>query len=240
MKSIFLYICFGLYIIYSLRFKFRLNSIKRKDSEKEARNYTFKTASNWAKNIVKGAGVRVKVTGNENIPKGNCLFVSNHQGNFDPFIMLAYINKPFGFIAKAELMRIPIISMWMKEIHCVFMDRKDIRKSLNAINEGISNLKKGYSMMVFPEGTISKCEKMLEFKKGSFKLALKSGAPIVPVSIDGSFKIFKNNKIRSIVPSDVRLVIDKPIYVDKLDKDQKKNLAHTVQSIIKSNLNRYN
>ncbi|MHC6180085.1 lysophospholipid acyltransferase family protein [Clostridium sp. JNZ X4-2] len=238
MRTVFLYLYFVFYMIYTLYLKFKFKAIDKNFTRKEADELISKLVSKWAKNILDKIGIEVNVTGNKNLTDKNYLFVSNHQGNFDPFIMLAYIHKPIGFIAKKELLKIPIIRGCMKEIHCVFMDRKSIRQSVRAIDKGIDNLKKGYSMVVFPEGTISRGHKMLEFKRGSFKLAIKSGVSIVPVAIDGSYKIFEDNNGKKLVPAQVKLVIDKPIDVKLLSTNQKKNLPLMIKLIIEKNLDK--
>src|SRR5699024_1808110 len=99
---------------------------------------------------------------------------------------MGYLGVPHGFIAKVELTKFPIVSQWMKEMKCIFMDRSDRRQSLQSIKEGINILKNGHSMVIFPEGTRSKSDAMGEFKAGSMTLATKSGVPIVPITISGS------------------------------------------------------
>ncbi|KAA8667364.1 lysophospholipid acyltransferase family protein [Clostridium sp. HV4-5-A1G] len=238
MRTVFLYLYFTFYVFYTFYLEVRIKSVYKNFPRKEADERISKIVSRWAKNILDRIGVKVDVIGNEKLTERNYLFVSNHQGNFDPFIILAYIHKPMGFIAKNELLKIPIIREGMKKIHCVFMNRKNIRESAKAIDEGIDNLKKGYSMVIFPEGTISKCHEMLEFKRGSFKLAIRSGIPIVPVAIDGSHKIFEDNRGKKFVPARVRMIIDKPIDVKFLSANQKRNLPLMVKSIIGENLDR--
>ena len=157
------------------------------------------------------SGARITVTGEEYLKEGETyLFVSNHQSNFDIPLLLSAIRCPKGFIAKKELGNIPILTFWMKKIHCVFMDRDNIRKSAEAIVKGIQILKAGHSMVIFPEGTRSKGGPVKEFKAGSFKLALKSKVKIIPVTIDGSYKLLDANggKIKA---ADVAVTLHEPI-----------------------------
>ncbi|OFI01572.1 1-acyl-sn-glycerol-3-phosphate acyltransferase [Clostridium acetireducens DSM 10703] len=234
MKTYLLYLYFIIYMILTAFKALKLKYIKKHGSKEEAEKYTHEYVKAWSRFIIKTVGIKVNTKGLENIPKRNCLFVANHQGIFDIPVMLYVIDTPMGFIAKKELLKIKIISSWMKEIHCVFMDRSNIRESIKSINEGIKNLKEGYSMAIFPEGTRSKGPKLGEFKKGSMKLAIKSGVPIVPVSIDGTYKIREgnNNKIKS---AEVNIIINEPVYVENLTKEEKGNLAEIVkQKIAKS------
>jgi len=153
-----------------------------------------RVAHRWALGNAKRSGGRFHIEGLENIPQNQAVvFISNHQSNFDIAALLAYLPVSHGYIAKIELLKIPILSGWMKHMRCVFIDRKSLRQTAGAIVEGIKILKDGHSMVLFPEGTRSKSETMLEFKAGSFKLATKAGVPIVPVSINGTFRLMEVN-----------------------------------------------
>jgi len=206
--------------------------ILKNGSREEYDNYVYDITSKWAGYQLKTSGAKVTVHNQEYIPKDkNVLFVSNHQGNFDIPIFLASINKNVGFIAKIELAKIPFISQWMRNINCLFMDRNDMKQSMKVIVDGIKLLKEGYSLVIFPEGTRSKGGPLGEFKAGSFKLAVKAKVPIVPVTIDGSYKIMEanNNKIKA---SEVNVYIHQPIYTDKLSKEEITHLHNTVKQII--------
>ena len=189
-----------------------------------------------SKDLLKVAGASVKVTGAENVPLDRTvLFVSNHQGSFDIPIMLGCIDKPKAFIAKVELLKMPIISTWMKQLNCVFLDRNDPRQSLRTMNEATEYLKKGYSMVIFPEGTRSKGRTMGEFKAGSLRIGMKAGVPIIPVTIKGSFKLMEQNG-SIIKPAEVEVIISEPIETSELTKEQSSGLHEKVRSIIEANL----
>ena len=190
----------------------------------------------WARKLLKLSGNTVSVTGLENIPKDRAvLFVGNHQSNFDIPILLGHIDTPKGFIAKVELEKFPFISTWMPMMNCVFMDRNDMRQSAKAIMQGIKNLKNGYSMVVFPEGTRTDDGVLLEFKPGALKLATKSGAPIVPITINGSKEIMKKGQ-KIIRPAHVEIIIDKPIEITDEMKQDTIALSEHVKGIIAKNL----
>ncbi len=198
--------------------------------------YSFYQTSKWAMNRIKDSGATINVYGKENIPSDrNVVFISNHQGDFDIAIFMALIPKEKGFVAKIELNKIPILRTWMKYLGCVFMDRKDLKQSLKTINQAISFIKKGHSMVIFPEGTRSKSDSMGDFKAGSFKLATKTNAPIVPVTIDGSYKIKEKNNGK-IKPDTVNVYIHKPVYMENLSNEDKENLPNIVKSIIQDKL----
>ena len=145
---------------------------------------------------------------------------------------MGFIDKPKGFIAKIELSKLPLVHTWMKLIQCVFMDRKDLRQSLKAMDQGIQILKSGQSMVIFPEGTRSKGGPMGEFKKGSLRLAQKTNVPIVPIAISGSYKIMEERVFR-ITPAEVDVRIGKPILLQELPQDMAKNAIELVESTIK-------
>lgn len=189
--------------------------------------------SKWALKQIKNSGSKIYVKGHENIPEGPVLFISNHQSSFDIAILLSCIKKNKGFIAKEDMNKIPLLKIWMKELRCLFLDRNDMKKSLQTILEGIKILKDDYSMVIFPEGTRSLDGKLNEFKAGSFKLATKTGVPIVPVTIDGSYKILKSGKIK-INPSTVYVTIHPFVEIKNLDKEQQKLIPNKVKNIIES------
>jgi 1-acyl-sn-glycerol-3-phosphate acyltransferase len=117
------------------------------------------------------------------------------------------------------------------------MDRNDIRQSITAINQGVQYLKEGYSMVIFPEGTRSGSVEMGEFKAGSFKLATKSGVPIVPIAINGSYNIM-GKKSLIVKPAEVSVKILKPIETAKLSKEELKTLHDRVYEEIRAVINK--
>lgn len=224
-------------LLGTLNYKRKLNSIKKRGNQKEIDDYVDTLVSSWSRLVLNKCKIKVLVKGNENLPEGACLFVANHQGNFDFFAMMGYINKPIGFVAKKEIEKIPIAADWMREMHCVFMDRSNVREAVKAIEEGVENLKNGYSMVIFPEGTRSKGKEMGEFKKGSLKLGLKAGVPIVPVSLEGSYKVFEANEGKKITPCEIKVVIGKPIYTANMSREEQKNITNEVRNIIFNTVN---
>lgn len=206
-----IYIYATLLVIGSL---LKLNRAKRLFNEgnkgKNAEGI-FETPKTVSKKVLERTGSKVEVTGQKNLPKGAVLFVANHQGLFDILVLLGYLGKPVGFIAKKEIKRLPIINKWMELIYCVFMDRKDRRQSVRAIHEGIHHLKDGHSIVVFPEGTRSRGENLNSFKSGSLNLATRANVPIVPVAIDGTYQMLEEDNGR-VKASTIKLTIEKPIY----------------------------
>jgi 1-acyl-sn-glycerol-3-phosphate acyltransferase len=176
------------------------------------------------------------VKGQEHIPKtGGLCIVSNHGSVFDIVLLLALIKRRVSFIAKKELALIPVLNIWIFLIGGLFIDRKNVRKSLRTINDGVEQIRHGNAMLIFPEGTRSQGRGLLPFKSGSFKLASQSEAPIVPVAITGSYDVVeKTRRIRSahVFVTFAPLVITSELPV----QDRRKNLSELVYGIIANEL----
>lgn len=181
------------------------------------------------------AGTKLVVLGKDSIPTDSAvLYVGNHRSYFD--IILSYISVPgiTGFIAKKEMNRYPLLRGWMRYIHCLFLDRDDIRQGMQTILTGIEKVKSGISIFVFPEGTRNKSDdEFLPFKAGSLKIAEKSGCPIVPVAINNSDEVFEKHLPR-IYKTTVVIEFAPPIYPNQLDKEARKELPETVVNTIKA------
>ena len=148
-------------------------SLQHKTVERDACAHA--VARKWARNAITANGSVIKVKGIENVPvSGGVLYVSNHQSNFDIPIFLGFVPRDKGFIAKIELLKVPVFRKWMKNLGCIFIDRKDARKSLTAISQAAVKLKEGHSLVIFPEGTRSSDGKLGRFKPGSLKLGIRS------------------------------------------------------------------
>ncbi|MCM0650337.1 1-acyl-sn-glycerol-3-phosphate acyltransferase [Clostridium swellfunianum] len=221
------FIWFWVSLIFTIPFLLWVKILEKQGKEQERIKIVHKVTSLWARLVINLSGAKVTVEGAENLPEGPVVFIGNHQGNFDIPILISFIDKPKAFIAKIETSRLPFVASWMRQMRCVFMDRKDIRQSITAINQGAEYLKQGYSMVIFPEGTRSGSKEMGEFKAGSFKLATKGNVPIVPVAINGSYNIM-GKKSLIIKPADVKVTILKPIETSNLSKEEVKGLHDKV------------
>lgn len=141
----------------------------------------------WARGALLLAGVGVEIETTEPLPAGTPLiFMSNHQGNFDIPVLYEAIPRPFSWMAKEELFRIPLFGWALSRAGYIPVDRSDGRKSLRSLLDAAVTIKNGKSVVIFPEGTRSPDGALLPFKRGGFILAAKSGVPVVPVAIRGS------------------------------------------------------
>lgn len=177
-------------------------------------------------------GTKLTVIGEENVPKDQTvLHVCNHRSFFDTVITYARCPRLTGYISKDSMKKVPIFSIWMKRLYCMFLNRENVRQGLQVILTAIDLIKNDISVFVYPEGKRNKeCDKMLEFHNGSFKIASKTGCPILPMAITNSSAIFEDH-FPYIKPAHVILEYGKPIYLDTLSKEDQKKLGdycHTV------------
>ena len=185
--------------------------------------------------ILKITGVKVTVIGEENVPKDTpVLYIGNHRSYFD--ILLTYSRCPIrtGYVAKKEMERYPLLSNWMKYLHCLFLDRSDIKQGLQIILTAVEKIKSGISICIFPEGTRNKADsdlEMLPFHEGSFKIATKAKCPIIPVSMNNTSEMFEAHFPR-IKPCHVVIEYGKPIYPEELSKEDRRKIAAYTQNII--------
>lgn len=219
-------------LFFSLPYHLYLKSLWKKNSDKswkKARRFV----SGFFKTELKIAGCKVKAIGVENIPKDEaCLFVGNHRSYFDILVYHETIKKPAGFVAKIEMKKLPLLPLYMEDIGCLFLDRNDIRQGLETINKGAEYLKKGHSMILFPEGTRNQKEELLPFKEGGLKMAEKAKCPVVPVAISGSDLLLESAPKKRIRGHKVVIQFGQPFNPSELaPKERKEKYAGLPQLI---------
>ena len=181
------------------------------------------------------SGCHVTVKGMENVPKDEAvLYIGNHRSYFD--VVLTYARCPglTSYMAKKEVARVPLLSTWMRFLHCLFLDRKDIKQGLKTILAAIDLIKNGISVCIFPEGTRStgpEQTELLPFHEGSFKVATKTDCLIVPMAITNTSRIFEDH-IPFIRSTDVVIEYGKPFRPSELTKEQKKGIGGYTRGII--------
>lgn len=188
----------------------------------------------WAFRVVVFlSGTKVIVLGEENVPKDTpVLYIGNHQSYFD--IILTYIRVPrlTGYISKKEMLRIPLLRQWMKNLHCLFLDRDNIKEGLKTILTAIDKIKNGISVCIFPEGTRNKEPgNLMPFHDGSFRIAEKGNVPVLPMTIINSSSIFEDH-IPTIKKATVLIHYGEPVDLKTLDKETKKHVGEYFRTII--------
>ena len=207
---------------------------------KKTMDYSSLRLVQWAFNmIIKLAGIELTVIGEENISEGPVLYIGNHRSFFDIVITYARCKNLTGYIAKKEMLSIPLLRTWMKRLYCLFLDRENTKEGLKTILQAIDYVKNGISICIFPEGTRNKGEELslLPFKEGAFKIATKTGCPIVPISMNNTAEIFENH-FPKIKKTHVVLEYGTPIYPNELDKDVKKHIGSYVENIVNETIHK--
>lgn len=187
----------------------------------------------WSKCIIGMTGSRIAASGVEHVPRNRAVcLIGNHQGYFDIPLVLATIPHKVGFIAKIELMRVLGLNVWMWALHCIFIHRSKMHQSLRNIKRGIQNIAKGHTIVLFPEGTRSRKREMGPFRMGGLNMAIKEGVPILPLTINGTYKMFEQTgKIR---PARVSIQIHPLIETKGLNVAEQKALPDKIRSQIES------
>lgn len=167
--------------------------------------------------------------------KEGVIFVCNHQSNLDIPAIVTALHMDVGFVAKHEMKKWPFFGTWMKKSNCVFLNRENPREGIKDIKKAVELIKEGYPTVIFPEGERSLTGKILNFKKGSFKLATETNGVIVPLTLKGTYDIQPRGTLKMARGKKVTLVVDEPIFVKNLSKDEEKVLATIVRDKIVEN-----
>lgn len=189
----------------------------------------------WGRSVVVLTGTKAMVRGLENIPKEKAVvFVSNHQGDMDFVMMLAYIPRVVGFIIKSQAAYLPFINIWIAALGSVFLNRDSLAKGKRSIEIGVKKIRSGCALCIYPEGTRSRGTTMGPFRNGSFKLATMSEATIVPITVNGSWLTWEENK--KITPATIEFTVHPPIPTAGMSADDRRALPDRVRAVIQSAL----
>lgn len=180
------------------------------------------------------SGTKITVIGEENVPKDEpVLYIGNHRSYFDVVITYARVPRLCGYISKKEINKVPLLNIWMKYLHCLFLDRDNIKEGLAMVLAAINKVKAGISICVFPEGTRNNTtDDFLPFHSGSLKIAEKSGCAIVPMALNHTEDIFEAH-IPWIHRTHIVLEYCKPVYPKDLPKEERRKLTDIVVNTIK-------
>jgi len=195
-------------------------------------DFIFPPAKFGCRGYVWAAGARVHVTGLELLDRDQAyVFVANHQSNLDPPMLFSYLGHNVGAIAKIELFHIPIMKQGFPLAHVVPIDRGNRERAMQSTRRGADELRRGHSLMAFPEGTRTVDGQVKEFKKGVFYMAIAAGVPIVPVVVNDTRLVMRKGEKR-VVPGDVYLEVLPPVGVEGYTMDNVQGLIEHVHGLI--------
>lgn len=176
------------------------------------------------------AGCKLEVQGKENILPGRpCVYVCNHISNIDPPAVAAILPRVV-VLAKREVFRIPVFGRAMRECSFIPVDR-GTERAASVVNEGVERLKRGFSILAFPEGTRSPSGEMLPFRHGVFLMAIRAQALVVPISLYGTREMMKKGE-PGLRPGTAHFVVHPAVSTDGLAEGARGELADRVRDIV--------
>lgn len=192
MKKFWLWVKMGLYLpaVY----------ISAIQSRKQPFKVRFELAKAWSSMLIRMSNSKLVVEGEQNIPlQDGMLFVVNHQGSLDGFVLLAASPVPISAVGKIESKKIPFMNVWYKNMDVIMFDRGSVKDSLAMVKKLTDRLSMGHNMVIFPEGTRSYGNTMGEFKAGALKAAINAKVPVVPVALIDSYKALDDPKAKKVI-----------------------------------------
>jgi len=198
-------------------------------------NLMYRMAMNLIRLQTRFLKIQVRVQGLENIPPRACVFVANHASNVDPMVLLPAIPRRVGILVKRELFRIPIFSTAMRVAQFVPIDRGSRESTGATVSTVVDNLHKGFSYLIFSEGTRSPDGRMRPFKRGALTMAIEAGAAIVPVSLGGTHRLLA--KGTTIVrPGQATVQFGPAMDASSYQKERRAELLDRVEALVAAGL----
>ena len=233
MRTTIWFIRFWAYIIGLIPKHNKVRKLEKQGNTEAHAEMTRRVVQKWARKMIENSGSKVTVSHLENMTAEPAVYVCNHIGHFDIPLCLGYLgDNAIPLVAKKEIKKLPMIRDWMADLRCVFIDRENPKESVRALNEATDWVRKGYSMVVFPEGTRSKDGEIDSFKYGAFRIAQKAGVPVVPVLLYGTNNIMPKDTLR-IQPADIGLQVLTPIQTCDFTKEDWKALPKICEDVIR-------
>ncbi|MFC1669001.1 lysophospholipid acyltransferase family protein [Spirochaetota bacterium] len=199
-------------------------------------NLAFKTAKIWAWITIKATGVKLHKRNNDGVKNDRSyIIIANHQSLFDGLAIALTLKNQFRWIAKKELKWVPLFGYALYATRNIFVDRSNLKKSIESINRGFQRLPGDVSILFFAEGSRSGDGKVKEFKKGGFFMAVENGIPILPITVNGSRKVLKKGD-SAFNSGPIEVVVGDVIETAGLNTDDLDDLIKKTRDIIISNL----
>lgn len=211
----------------------KVQEMKKTQSWREYRPFVDEVLYSWLNPMVDMAGVKFVATGVEKIPENEpIIYTPNHAGAFDIPAIVLTAPKPPIFMAKKELGKIPVLKNWMDAVDCVFVDRNNKNSAHSSLQQAIDAVNDGRSIVVFPEGTRSKTGELGEFRGGAMKIAMETGARVVPVLLEGTRD--RLEATGNVTAGTVNVTYLDPIETKGLTKDEFFNMPAEIRALIQA------
>lgn len=212
-----------------------LRRYRRQGNEAARDALVTREVGKWADKLLRHTRIEVEVRGAEHLPAPGqtVVYAANHQSYLDIPVLLARLKPTPPLMAKAALGKIPLLSGWMKELGCIFVDTKDTRAGVAALKAAEAEVVAGKCMVIFPEGTRSRSDALGEFKGGAMRIALKAGVPIVPVAISGTWRGLEGNNFR-LQPAKVCMTVLPAVPTEGLSRQEQKEMPKQLEEMIRA------
>jgi 1-acyl-sn-glycerol-3-phosphate acyltransferase len=185
--------------------------------------------------FVRAVGVKVRVEGRANIPEGVCLFVANHTSSADAPAVVGAIPRRIAVLLKQSLFQWPIVGQAFTLAHFIPVNRRDRESAISSVEKAAEAMRAGQSFLIYPEGTRSPDGRLQEFKKGAAALAIRAGAPIVPVLCSGAHRVMAKRSM-VIHPGEILVEFLEPIDASKYTWEERDALRQRVHDVMAAGL----
>ncbi|TXT17950.1 MAG: 1-acylglycerol-3-phosphate O-acyltransferase [Erysipelotrichaceae bacterium] len=213
----------------ALLFPVYFSSLKQKKRTFEQRWFTLKQ---WCERFFKWTQIKYEGHMSPVSTNQTVYYVSNHQGQFDPILLMAVLQKPMTFISKVENLKLPVIGRWGKLIGFITFKREEFDANVTMLRQSVRTLKEGRSVLIFPEGTRSKSNELLVFKPGALLPAYLAKVPIVPITQIHTHELDKLWKHKNVL----QVIIGEPIEYDQYKDIPYAQMAIKIHDVIESNI----
>ncbi len=190
----------------------------------------------WARIAARVLGITASLRGAEKVtPGASYIICPNHQGNADILALISTLPIPYRWVVKKELLKIPFFGWGLAGTGAVSLDRSNTKQAVETLRKGSDKLGGGWSLLIYPEGTRTRDGYVQPFKKGAFMMAVNTGFPILPVTVNGAFKILPKTALLPM-PGQVTLTLSDPITTEGLTEEDVPKLMEKTREAVMKNL----